>query len=218
MMKQRLIINILLVVTFLFTGCLENFKEDKKVEKELLSGTSDEHYYQNSKKYFEEGNYSESLKYNLKQLEEDFKYYKEQSAEVAVDYNNIGLNYNQLGEHKKALEYYLKAMEIEKIVLDTNSSKKATTFYNMASAYFSVNDFNRSLHYYNKSLLLDKEPINLIATYDDMASIYEAQHNYKASLTYYKKSLILQNGIYSENEEIVLRTKSKINQLTKQIN
>jgi len=213
MSKKILTVTLFLPLLVGVTGCLESFKEEKKVKRVLLKGSPTEEYYQDSQKYFLDGNYSEALKYDFKQLEEDLKYFQDQSAEIAVDYNNIGLDYKKLKEYGKALEYYKKAMKIDNRVLSAKSIEKATTYYNIASSYASLKDYNNSLAYFEKSLSIDTDKEKILASYQEIATIYEKNKAYALAFTYFKKALNLQEKLYKKEDEAFLRIKSKLQEL-----
>jgi len=217
MNKKILTATLFLILFLTLTGCLDTFEEEKKVERVLLKGSPSEENYQQSQKYFLEGNYSEALKYDEKQLEEDLRYFKEQSAEIAVDYNNIGLDYDNLKEYNKALEYYKKAMKIDEIVLPQNSIERATTYYNIASSYASLEEYNLSLDYFHKTLKIDIYEENVVASYQEMGTIYEKTKNYKRSFHYYTKALKLQEKLYPKEDEKIFTTKSKLRELGKHL-
>ena len=191
MRKKILTVTLLLFGMVITSGCLDDFKEKKKVEKKLLTGTPTEEYYEQAQEYFEEGNYTGALQYDFKQLEEDLKYYKEQSAEIALDYNNIALDYDKLKDYNNSVSYYQKVIKIDNIVLDKDNPERATTYYNIASSYESLKLYNNALNFYLKSLKIDKDSESRLLTYYDIAKIYEETGNHKQALPYYQKALAL---------------------------
>lgn len=217
MIKRILTVTLLLLGLFGLSGCLESFKEEKKVEKTLLTGRADESNYKKAEIYFKEANHSEALKYEFKQLEEDLLYYREQSAEIALDYNNIGLNYAKLKEYAKALEYYTKSMKIDEIVLSSTSIEKATTYYNVATSYQGLKNYSKALVYYNKALEIDQDKENIIASYQEIGNIHEKTKAYRLSFDFYKKVLELQEKLYNKEDERIFTTKEKLRELGKKL-
>lgn len=217
MTKNILTVIILLVIVLGVSGCMDDIKEEKKIEKKLLKGSPDESNYQLSQKYFEEANYKEALKYDLKQLEEDLKYYKEQSAEVSLDYNNIGLDYSKLKEYDNALNYYNKALKIDNIVFDKNSTERATTYYNIGAIYDKLNDYNTSLRFYKKALNIDKDEDNILSSYKDIARVYRTLKNYSFALKYYKQALRLELKLLEKDDEEIFETQQAIAELKKKL-
>jgi len=217
MSKKILTVALLLVGLVATTGCLDDFKDKEKVEHKLLKGTPDEQYYEHAQEYFEEGNYSEALKYDFKQLEEDLKYYTEKSAEIALNYNNIALDYDKLKDYNNSIKYYLKAVKIDNIVLDRDNPERATTYYNLASSYYSLKNYDEALKFYLKSLKIDKEPEDRLITYQDIAKIYEYKKSYKQALHYYQKALILYKKSNREDKITGLHIKESIQKLKMKI-
>jgi len=191
MSKKILTVSFLLVGMVVTTGCLDEFKEKKKIERKLLAGTPTEEYYEHSQEYFEEGNYTGALKYDFQQLEEDLKYYREESAEIALDYNNIALDYDKLKDYNNSITYYQKVIKIDNLVLEPNHPERATTYYNIASSYDSLKVYDKALNFYLKSLKIEKDSESIFITYQDIAKIYEHKESHKQALYYYQKALVL---------------------------
>ena len=108
MNKKILILSLIFTISLAFIGCEEPNKADTETSKELKTGKPSQKNTELAQKFFEEGNYKQALAHDLKQLEEDLNYYKEQSAEISLDYNNIGLDYDEQENYHKALEYIKK--------------------------------------------------------------------------------------------------------------
>jgi tetratricopeptide (TPR) repeat protein len=217
MSKKILTVTLLLVGMVVITGCLDDFKEKTKVEKKLLTGTPNEEFYEHSQAFFEEGNYTGALIYDLKQLKEDLQYYPDISAEIALDYNNVALDYDKLKEYNKSITYYTKVIEIDNIVLDRDNLERATTYYNIASSYESLKLYDKALNFYIKSLNIERESENRLLIYQDIAKIYGYKKSYKQSLYYYQKALILYNKSTNQDKatgvninESILNLKEKI--------
>jgi len=191
MSRKILTVTLFLVVVVATAGCIDESKENKKVERKLLTGTPTESYYEKAQEYFEEGNYTGALEFDTKQLEEDLKYYREVSAEIALDYNNIALDYDKLKDYNKSIETYQKVIKIDNTVLDIDNPERATTYYNIASSYDTLKLYDKALHFYLKSLKIDKDSESLLITYYDIAQIYDKKKSNKEALYYYKKALVL---------------------------
>jgi len=159
---------IVILFSFFFTACLSDTTESKKPVKVLLKGTPSEEHHLLAQKYLQEGEYRKVLEHEIKQLNEDLKYYEEERAEIALDYNDIGLAYDNLKEYSRAIEYYQKAIKIDDIVLENNSSERATTYFNLASSYDTLENYNKALHYYLKASTIDKENHEIRSKIDEM--------------------------------------------------
>ena len=201
---QITIISTLLLFSIFFSACFDEKKETLVPEKILLEGTPSEENYKLAQKHFHDGEYEKALAFDLKQLEEDLKYYEEVSLEIALDYNNIGLDYDELKNHKKALEYYLKTMKIDETTLESNSTERSTTYYNVASSYDALEKYRKAISYYLKALKIDKVNLgvyheDVLAEYEGLAIAYEKVSKENASLRYWKKTLeykVHQYGMY----------------------
>ena len=222
MTKQILLISIMLGTSLGVVGCNENSEQKELISQPLLKGEANQSNYEMAQKFFDEGDYKQALAYDMKQLEVDLKYYKEESVEISLDYNNIGLDYDELKEYNKALEYYGKAMKIDNVVLDRNSTERATTYYNVASSYDALEDNSNALTYYFKALEIDKMVSgeyheDVLSSYLDIAKIYERTEKYSSALTYYKKALMVQEKIYEADDSNTEATREIINNLEKNI-
>ena len=208
----------LLFFTFLFTACYDEHKESIKSKKVLLEGTASEENYHLAQKHFSEGEYKQALAFHLKQLEEDLKYYVDDSLEIASDYNNIGLDYDELKNYEKALEYYLKTMKIDEIRLEENSTERSITFYNVASSYDDLEQYSKAIKYYLKALEIDEKLLseyheNLLAEYEKLAIAYKYILKPKLSLTYWKKSLDYKEHEYGKYTLDTNETREKVEEL-----
>ena len=215
MSKKILTVTLLLVGLLGLTGCLEELNSEKKVEKKLLSGKADEGFYKRSQEYFQEANYTGALHYDRKQLEEDLKYYKEESAEIAVDYNNIALDYDKLKEYNNSIIYYRKAIKIDNKVLELKNPEKATTYYNLASSYDSLKLYDNALNYYLKSLGIKQKLKDKLVTYQNIAKIYKRKREDKKALLYYKNAFIVYKKLEPKDKAVGFNILENMEQLEK---
>jgi len=186
----------------LLTGCLKEETEENKVERKLLQGEASENFHQEAEKFFAEGDYRRALQSELQQLEEDLKYYKRESAEIAVDYNNIALNYDKLKEYNNSIIYYQKAIKIDNKVLELDNHEKSTTYYNIASSYESIKAYDKALNYYLKSLQIKAKPKEKLITYQDIAKIYQLKGDQDKALLYYKNAFIVYKRVEPKDKAI----------------
>ena len=221
-MHQKTSLFILLLVTFFFTACNFGEKEPLEAKKILLEGNASEENYTIAQKHFIDGEYEQALAFHLKQLEEDLKYYEEVSLEIASDYNNIGLDYDELKNYEKALEYYLKTMKIDEIRLEQNSTERSTTFYNVAAAYDALEQYSNAIKYYEKALAIDEmlqgvyHP-DILAEYEGLAIAYKNILKPTLSLKYWKKSLAFKEHEYDKYSLDTNETREKVEELEEQL-
>jgi tetratricopeptide (TPR) repeat protein len=215
---QRTFIFIFLLFTLLFTGCYDEKKEPLKPKRVLLEGNASEENYYLAQKHFDDGEYEKALIFHLKQLDEDLKYYADESLEIALDYNNIGLDYDELKNYEKALAYYLKTMKIDEIVLENNSTERSTTYYNVASAYDALELYDKAISYYHKVLAIDEVLLgeyhrDMLAVYESLAIVYAKVSKHKLSLKYWKKTLAYKEHIYGKYDADSNETREEVKKL-----
>ena len=206
---RTIFISLLLVFSLFFTGCNAEEKESIKTSKVLLKGTPNEDNYQLAQKYFAEGENEKALAAQLKQLEEDLKYYADDSLEIALTYNDIGLVYDELKEYEKAIEYYTKTIKIDEVRLGSNSTERSTTFFNIALSYDKLKEYDQAIEYYLKALKIDELLLgtnheDVLAEYEGLAESYEHVSKVNLSLKYSKKALAFKEYNYGKED---LRTK-----------
>ncbi len=217
-MKKCVYIKILSISLLLFTGCFDDFNRDKIVKKELLKGEANESYHKKADSFFDEGNYAEALKYELEQLKEDLKYYREDSAEIAVDYNYIALNYKKLKDYNRSITYYEKAIKIDNKVLDLTNPQKSIDYYNIASTYDAMRLYDKALDYYLKSLTIKPNQKDRLETYRDIGKIYKEKRDYRNSLIYYKNAFFLYKKLEPKDKALgvdILENIQEINKILK---
>lgn len=215
---EKTLISLLLLITFLFTACYDEPNKPLKPKKVLLEGNVSEENYKLAQKYFSEGEYDKALEFHLKQLAEDLQYFEDDSLEIALDYNNIGLDYDELKNYEKALEYYLKTMKIDEHTLDQNSTEHSTTYYNVASSYDALEQYHKAIKYYVKALHIDKVVLgeyheDVLAQYESLAIIYEKISKFNASLKYWKKALRVKEHLYGKIALDTNETREKVEEL-----
>jgi tetratricopeptide (TPR) repeat protein len=221
-MKNTVTFIFLLSTTLLMTACFDNADKSKESIQNFLKGEANQSNYELSQKYFSEGEYEKALEFDKKQLTEDLKYYKEISIEIALDYNNIGLDYDELKNYQKALEYYEKAMKIDNVTLDLNSTERSTTYYNVASSYDALGDNKNALTYYFKALEIDKVGLgayhgDVLSEYEDIAEVYERISNYELAVEYFTKALEFKEHEYGKEDLQTKDMAKKIEELKKKI-
>lgn len=219
---KRLTPIIILIALSSFWGCFDNKGEVKETKTVLLKGEPSEKHSLLAQKYFEEGEFQKSLEEDKKQLVEDLKYYKEQSPEIALDYNNIGLDYDELKEYANAIEYYKKAMKIDEKTLEENSTERSTTYYNFASSNDALGNYDKALEYYLKALNIDKVGLgefsrDVLGEHEDIAKLYEKMGKIALAIEEYQNIIdIIAHGSNPENERSK-RVKARLEALKKRL-
>ncbi len=217
---HRLSMLMLLLFTLILTACGNKDKELKEEKKVLLKGKPSDSSYYLAQDFFDKGDYSSALEFHHKQLQEDLKYYPEVSLEIALDYNNIGLDYDELKNYEKALEFYLKTMKIDEQTLEQNSTERSTTYYNVANSYFSLNQYENAIKYYLKALKIDIYALSethedVWAEHEKLAMSYEKIGKKQMAISYWQKSLSYQTSLYGQYSQESNETREKIDALKK---
>lgn len=217
-------IQIIFISTFLFffIACNEEQKASKTLTQTPLEANASEENYHLAQKHFNEGEYEKALAFDLKQLEEDLKYYEAMSLEIALDYNNIGLDYDELKKPKKALEYYLKTMKIDNIRLEENSTERSSTYFNIATTYNNLGEYAKAIDYYLKALKIDekslgKEHPEVLAEYESLAIVYGNFLKPNLSLKYWKKSLGYKEKKYGKYSLESNETREEVSKLEERL-
>ena len=217
-MIQKTFTFLLLIFPLLFTACYE--EEPTKPKRVLLKGEPSEENYTLAQKYFENGEYEKALAFHLKQLEEDSKYYADESLEIALNFNNIALDHDALENYEKALTYYVKTMAIDEKILEHNSTERSSTYYNVASAYDALGEHHNAIKYYAKALAIDKVKLgvydeDVLAEYEKLAIAYEKISKFNNSLRYWKKALSYKEHEYGKYDLDTNETRAEVLKLEK---
>ncbi len=213
---------LLLFTLLFFIACNMETKEPSEPKRVLLEGNASEENYRVAQQYFLEGEYEKALAFDLKQLEEDLKYHPNESLEIALDYNNIALDYDKLKQHKKALAFYLKTMKIDEKLLEKNSTERATTYFNVASTYEALKAYDSAITYYRKALAIDEMALevnhkHLLAEYESLARLYEKSSKPNLALKFWKKTLAYKENTYGKYDLDSNETRAKVRALQKQL-
>ena len=139
----------------------------------------------------------------------------EDSENVALSYNNIGLVYDNKGEYDKALEYYLKDLDISERVLGAGHPDVANSFNNIGLVYKNKGDYDKGLEYLLKALdigecVLGTEHPAVATSYNNIGSVYMSKGDYDKALDYYLKALNICERVLSTEHPNVATTYSNI--------
>jgi len=188
MYQKILPLTSLFITLGFFIGCgnMETTSSSQTIK--LRAGTPSEENHKKAEVSFRDLNFTQALVYDKAQLKEDLNYFREQSAEIALDYNNIALDYAKLKEFNQSLELYKKVIAIDDTVFERNSTERATTFYNIASTYEALTNYKEAHNYYLKSVKIDKNREKLLISYQDIARVNSYEGNNKEALLYYQKA------------------------------
>ena len=158
-------------------------------------------------------NYDLALKYYNRALHIAEK--NNDSIDIAISYNNIGLVYSDKGDYDKALEFLNKAMTIRKAKLGEEHTDVATSYNNIGVVYYNKEDYDKALEYYNKALTiwkskLGEEHTDVATFYNNIGLVYSDKGDYDKALEYYNKALTIWKSKLGEEHINVARSYNNI--------
>ena len=136
--------------------------------------------------YFDQQNYFDALRYNLKALE--ILEETENEKEISVVKLSIGKIYETIGDDEKAQKYLLQAYEIQK---KTNDSDIARTTLYLANIYLENNQALTAKKYFDESFsVFQKNPelIGLGEFYKSVSRYYHVQKEFDKEKEYLQKA------------------------------
>ena len=137
-------------------------------------------------------NYDLALKYYNRALHIAEK--NNDSIDIAISYNYIGMVYYAKSNYDKALEYYNKALTIQKAKLGEQHTDVARSYNNIGSVYQANNDYDKALEFFNKALAIQKAKLgeqhtDVATSYNSIGLVYYYKEDYDKALEYYDKAL-----------------------------
>lgn len=161
--------------------------------------------YMSSNKYIREDDIFTKIIPRL-QIANSFieEFSNEETEQMAMLLNNIGLVCNSQGEYNKALKFFQKALEISKKVLRENHPNIATNYNNIGTVYDIQGDYKEALNLFQKALEIKKKVLgenhpDTANSYNNIGGVYYSQGNYKEALNFYQKSLEVKKKVLGEN-------------------
>ena len=144
--------------------------------------------------YLRIGDYNRALEYLNKALKIREKVLGTEHPSTAINYNDIGVCYDNLGDYDKAFEYYNKALKIQEKVLGTKHPDTALSYNNIGGYHNKLGDYDKALVYLNKALeirekVLGTEHPDTAASYNNIGGGYNDLDDYDTALEYYNKAL-----------------------------
>lgn len=148
--------------------------------------------------YFEKGLNTKALRFQLKSLNINKKYFKNDSLELAPNYKNLSLIYKEQNDLPQALKLLKKSLKIYRLNLPRYHNDIAIT-YTSISSYYSVftdkKNKKKSLIYKllsikcieNNNTFFQKK--KLAKEYDDLAYIYYSCDDFESTIKYLFKSI-----------------------------
>ena len=158
-------------------------------------------------------NYDLALKYHNRALHIAEK--NNDSIDIVISYNYIGIVYNAKSNYDKALDVYNKALTIWKSKLGEEHTDVATFYNNIGSVYSNKGDYDKAVEYYNKALAIQKaklgeEHTDVATSYNNIGSVYSKKGNYDKALEYLNKALAIQKAKLGEEHTDVATSYNNI--------
>lgn len=189
-------------MSFYIRECEKLIEKEPTLDKGLLA----EVYSDLAWFYYEiESNYVKAQSIFTKGLELKMELYGEESIEIAIAYNIIGLAFNTVKkDNQKAKEYYNKSIAIFlKVCQGENHEELARPYHNLAFLYEENNEYELAEYYHMKSLeirrrLSGEEHKETAWNYNSIAHFYRDRKDYVKAEEYYEKSMALRMKILGE--------------------
>ncbi len=148
--------------------------------------------------------YETALKYYQEALEIRKTIFKMDNPDLAVSYNDIGIEYGHLGMYEKALEYHQKSLKIKLRVFGEEHLETAITYNNIGVLYISSGNYGKALKYCLNAYEIEKnilgaEHIGIATSTHNLGRIYYYNDDYDKALQHYFNALKLMEKGLGEN-------------------
>ena len=115
------------------------------------------------------------------------------SENMDIAYNNIGMVYDSQGDYLKALEYHFKVLAISERTLG-REGLIAASYNNIGRTYTNQGNYPKALEYYFKALTIceriyDADHPKIAVTNFNIGFVYYSLEDYQHALEYYFKGL-----------------------------
>jgi tetratricopeptide (TPR) repeat protein len=175
------------------------FGKAEQVYETLLRQTTDEDkkapiYGQLGWTKYNQGEYTEALKFYEKALEIYKRTRSTTDLDLARCYNDIGVVYDNMGNYWKALSSYEKALEIRLQSLRSNHPDLAGSYNNIGLVYTSMGEYPKALSSHEKALEISKQSLpsnhpSLGESYNNIGNVYGSMGDYPKALSSFEKAL-----------------------------
>ncbi|MFT5749775.1 MAG: signal transduction histidine kinase [Ancylomarina sp.] len=132
---------------------------------------------------------------------------KNNSAEIAIIYNNLGTAYEEKKEYQKSLDYYLKALEINKKSQNKRRTNLGKDYHNLGSVHYSLANYDLAIEYLEKSLDIAKNrksKIDYVYNYEFLAKVYTKLKQFDKANIFLSDAITLAKEIKMKDKELDL--------------
>jgi len=161
--------------------------------------------------YIENGNYQKAKTFCSKAISILQSLNSNETVDLAMGYNLLGICYDREGNYDEAINYLLKSKKIYQAIYGEDSPKIITVLNNIAVTYSNQNLFDLAEIYYDKSLQLqalnygDKTTMfaqierNFANLYADRNNFIKADPLFRNAISLNKELLGIDNNEYAES-------------------
>ena len=189
----------ILLAGLTLTGQESNYADSLKIvlnqEKQPMSAQASL-LHQLSQYYHENENYSEALKYKIRELQIHKE--KENDSLAARAQEKIGVMFYKTGNYDASAEYFLKALNY--FEQTNNKLLVAQITGNLANVYTRIDNYSRAIEYLNRSEKIYKNSPGLsnnafAGLYINIGLAHTGNKSYDIAMDYYQKALDLIQGL-----------------------
>ncbi|MBS4164988.1 hypothetical protein NEOC65_000034 [Neochlamydia sp. AcF65] len=142
---------------------------------------------------YEQKNLKQAKNYIAKALKIDHRQYVETFLNMARDFNNLCLIYQERGKLKKAIDCAEKAIKIYE-ELSHKDLKVATSYNNLGLIYIEQNDSEKALYYFDRAhkIITDrygKNHVKAAASYSNLGYVFQKAGSLEKAIEYTRKAL-----------------------------
>lgn len=154
--------------------------------------------------------YKTALKYYQEALTIREKLFKTDCPDIAVSYNDIGIEYGHLGMYEQALEYHQKSLKIKRRVFGDEHLETAITYNNIGVLFMSTGNYDKALKYCLNAHEIEKkvlgvDHIGTATSNHNIGRIYYHLGNYDKALAHYFDALkLMEKGIGEDHVDTAI--------------
>ncbi|MEO5361301.1 MAG: tetratricopeptide repeat protein, partial [Nitrospirota bacterium] len=160
--------------------------------------------------------FKKAIYYSEKALRIDERIFGKNHATVAIEYNNIGLAWNNLGKKENAIECYEKALFIFLNVHGENHHSVSSTYNNIGLVWDMLGEPRKAINeYYEKALSIDliiygENHHSVANRYNNIGTAWYTLGELRKAIEYFEKALIIFLNDHGKNHPHVAVTYNNI--------
>jgi len=128
----------------------------------------------------------------------------ENSANVVILRNNLGLAWDSKGQYDKAIDYYEKTLNSSLKTFGEDHPIVAMLWNNLGSAWNSKGQYEKAIGYYEKALSSELKTFgedypNVARLWNNLGEAWHSKRQYDKAIDYYEKALSSDLKIFGED-------------------